>query len=729
MHTAIPHQESMGLDVHDVLFALIRNKWKIVLLSILGIAAGGAYYVNAPQVYQSEAKLLVKYVLDRTAVDTVESQSDTTLRYGDSLMPAEVAILSSWDLAAQVAAAVGPDRLFGDTPGEHTASQAAGVARAGLEVKTAKGSNVISVTFRHSKPDVPRPVLEEFVRHYFDVHMEVHRSIQAFDFVSQQRDLVRARLTDLDAKIKTLKDQAGINSLGDSESLTQGQIALTRQQLQAAEAELAVEKALFEFLTKSKSAETVANDRSKTNADAAASIPPESVQRYQAVIDQLAFCLKNETDLLTRYTEQSVEVKSSRQRVAQLRESRTALEAEYPGLRTVTTMLSEPGKTVDVMAAQSQLVAAQARVAVLGQQLNELKTSADKVNAVWSQLKDLEGQRQVEQKNYVDFQTKLERARIDEALDPSKIPNISVLQKPSPATPVAGKTVAVSGGLAAGGVGLGLATALLLGLVFDRSVKRPRELEALLHTTTLISIPRLAKRSARGLEEGRTGGAALSPHKESKGAAAPWDVGHFIRPFAETIRNRLIMYFEFKKIVHKPKLVGVTSLSKGEGVSTMAGGLAASLSETGDGKVLLVDMNADNPEMRSFLEGHASSSLRDVLRSENEVPSAAENLFLAAGRASDEPSISIAPKRFYELMPVLRASAFDYIIFDLPPLDQSGASLAVSGLMDKIVLMVEAEKSDRHAVKRAYQELIAAQADVATVFNKTDYKMPKWALG
>ncbi|MEA3213053.1 MAG: polysaccharide biosynthesis transport protein [Chthoniobacter sp.] len=728
MTTETAAQETSGLDVHDVLFALLRHKWKVLLLTILGLAAAAAFYLLAPNSYQSETKLLLKYVLDRSAVDTMESQTEVSGRYSDILVGAELAILSSWDLAVAVAEAVGPDRLLAGVPGEHSAARAAGVVLGGLEVKATKGSNVISVTFHNEQPGLPRPVLEELVRRYFDKHLEVHRSMQAFDFVSQQKDLVRARLNDLDAKIKTLKEQAGITSLADSEALLQSQITRTRQELLSAEADRAEQGARSAFMVKSASTmKSTEPNPAETKVDPNA-IPPAILQQYQALVEQLAFYRRNETELLARYTEESAEVSSSHARVAQLQERRRKLETEYPALATVAVKTSGLGKPDDAMGEQARLAGTEAKVAALKTQLNELQVIAGRINAVSSQLRDLESQRQVEQKNYADFQLKLEKSRIDEALDPSKIPNISVLQKPSPAGKVAGKTIKIAAGLASGGLALGLATALGLGLLFDRTLKRPRELESRLQIPMLISIPRMREPSRLRLKSHRAETRELAPRSSPLGAkVAPWELGHFVRPFAEAIRNRLILGFELRKLTHKPKLIGVTSLSGGEGSSTMAGGLAASLSETGDGKVLLVDMNADNPEMRHFFEGSTSGSLLDALRADGAVPSAGENLFLATGKSSD--SISMAPRKFYELMPVLRASTFDYIIFDLPPLDQSGATLAVSGFLDKVVLMVEAEKSDRDTLKRAYNELVAAKADVATVLNKTDSKMPKWAQG
>src|SRR5262249_55502718 len=86
----------------------------------------------------------------------------------------------------------------------------------------------------------------------------------------------------------------------------------------------------------------------------------------------------------------------------------------------------------------------------------------------------------------------------------------------------------------------------------------------------------------------------------SNGIADPRSI---LRPFHETLRDRLITYFEVRNLTHKPKLVALTSCADGSGVSTTAAGLAASLSETGDGNVLLVDMNSQQGEAHHFYKG------------------------------------------------------------------------------------------------------------------------------
>ena len=57
--------------------------------------------------------MLVRYVLERSGVDPVEAEKAVTAssNEGDRVIGAEVEILTSWDLAEQVADAIGPKRL------------------------------------------------------------------------------------------------------------------------------------------------------------------------------------------------------------------------------------------------------------------------------------------------------------------------------------------------------------------------------------------------------------------------------------------------------------------------------------------------------------------------------------------------------------------------------------------------------------------------------------------
>jgi len=136
-----------------------------------------------------------------------------------------------------------------------------------------------------------------------------------------------------------------------------------------------------------------------------------------------------------------------------------------------------------------------------------------------------------------------------------------------------------------------------------------------------------------------------------------------------------------------------------------------------------VDMNVGRPEVHPFFRGTPACSLAEALVG---APSpAGENLYLAVATPPDGRQAQLIPKRFYDLMPHLKASGFDYIIFDMPPLSQTSITPAMSGLMDKMLVVVEAEKSDRDFVMRAYAELIACRTSVSVIFNKVRSYMPK----
>ena len=79
--------------------------------------------------------------------------------------------------------------------------------------------------------------------------------------------------------------------------------------------------------------------------------------------------------------------------------------------------------------------------------------------------------------------------------------------------------------------------------------------------------------------------------------------------------------------------------------------------------------------------------------------SAADGLYLATVSPQNETPMPLALKKFFDLMPNLKTSDFDYIIFDMPALSQTSPTLGMAGFMDKTLVIVEAEKSNREAVQ------------------------------
>src|SRR6266487_3489987 len=137
-------QHHSGLNLSAILFALFKRKWSIILCALLGIIAAAAFYFFYPRTYESQAVLLVRYVLERSAVDSIDNTNAAAAAAAssnDRVIGAEVQILSSWDLAMQAADAIGVKRL-----GAPSKEGGASGIISGLQVTTSKGSNIISIS-------------------------------------------------------------------------------------------------------------------------------------------------------------------------------------------------------------------------------------------------------------------------------------------------------------------------------------------------------------------------------------------------------------------------------------------------------------------------------------------------------------------------------------------------------------------------------------------------------
>ena len=458
-----------GIHLSDILFALFKRKWTIILCALVGIIAAAAFYFFYPPVYESQAKLLVRYVLERSAVDPIEGArpSGTSSSDTDKVIGAEIAILTSWDLAVQVAQAIGPRRLLPPSTdllarvarriglkqpsAAATETAAAGVVSSGLSAVSTKGRNIILVSYKNGDPQIAPLVLQELLSRYFIKHLEVHRSAGAFDFVTQQTDQVRARLNQTEDALKALRDKTGITSLKDGTDALSSETAKAKEQLNAAETDLLEQQALATQLGK------------------------EKPKQWR----------------------------------------------------------SKSGKTLDSV--KAQVAGTQAKIEALKVRLRDIQQRTKQLSDLGPQIEELERRREMDATNYKYFAASLEKARVDEALDPSKMPNISAVQRPSPPMLETKMRNKIALGLAGGGIALGIALALLRGLALNRTVGRPLQLETQLHIPLMLSIP---------YSNGRNGYLVLPPNgspanpgalatKRHHSKLAPWDAGHFMRPYCD----------------------------------------------------------------------------------------------------------------------------------------------------------------------------------------------------
>jgi uncharacterized protein involved in exopolysaccharide biosynthesis/Mrp family chromosome partitioning ATPase len=706
-----PPESGMGVD--DVLYILFRQKWIILFFLCLGVVGAAAVRILRPPFYSSQAELNVPYVTDR---GVGPNQGDSMVHSTDSgaqgIINTEVSILKSLDVASNVAWIVGPQRILAKRGGGSDIMSAAGMICSGIEADAPQHSSVLTINFRHPDPAIVQPVLSTLIEVYKQKHLEVHQGLLD-DYYRNRRDDLKTQLENIQEKLKGLKKNAGVLFVDDSKHAYQTQIVRLQNELLDAQRELEERKAVM-------GAAGQAIVDKGTNVDL--TLGPEQIEEYTTVLADLNAIKQTERVLMREFKSAYPLLQSARERKDRLTREKEALLAKYPSLTQMNATGSGTGTNgigTGFAADVADIKRLVARVAKLDSQLNLLQTNAAKVLEIEPQIAELELQREMTSTNLLYYSTSIEHQRSSESLGAGKVINIKVFQSPTPParddSKMKKKLMTVFGGC----VATGLVLAFLIEMFVDRSLRRRVDVERRLNIPVLLNIPALGRGTAALLN---------SPVKGEETALTIGGGNPALQEYAEGLRERVMTHFEVKNMGDKkPKLVGLTSCGAGAGVTTLAGGLAAALSKTGNGNVLLVTMNPEKGVAHSFYNGKPGCGLAQVLeparRSEAQVQ---DNLYVANLEVEKRENKSkVSRNGVTSLMPKIQGSDYDYIIFDMPPVSETSSTPRMASHMDMMLLVLESEKTNHHKAKRANTLMQDSGATVTAVLNKYRKYVPE----
>jgi uncharacterized protein involved in exopolysaccharide biosynthesis/Mrp family chromosome partitioning ATPase len=703
-----------SMELGDIYFVLFRHKWLVLCSSAAGLLAAVAlFFLDSPK-YRSDARLLIRYVIENKSDNPMGSgaQIKSPDSRGENIINSELEILTSRDLAEKVAALVGPERILkGSFEASNSTAAAIYIAK-NLTVEVPKRSDIIRVSFSHPDPEVAREVTQRLVTAYLGKHREIHQSAGMLDeSLQMQTDQWRSRLTTTEEELLKAKTNAGIINIEDAQKVIGEQMNKTKMELYAAEAELAEKQSLLNEIGKLSNA----GSGSDTNATDHSSV--EKINQYKSISGQLETLRRKETEYLAQYTEENPLVKGVREQIATAEKQRRKMEEENPSL-AMSGVASPDNRqqSLDPLTEASRLAALKTKIEILRSQLDKLRNDAAGVDQAGAVIRQLERKKELEETNYRYYSMNWEQYKLTKEMGPGKVSNISTVQEPSQAVLDPGKLIKYMGIAVGGGVLGGIALAFLLEMFIDQTVKRAKDVETKLRIPLSLSIPQL-----NGKHRGDKNGKALEKSDGAK--VTPWSPDHSMYPYFEALRDRVTMYCE--RVPHKPKLVGLTSCSGKAGVSTLAMGLASALSQTGDGKVLLVDMNPEQTTAHTFFDGKPMTDLLDGLEEgRRESAMVQENLYVVNAGGRDD-KFSVLPRKFANLVPKLKASDYDFIIFDMPAITQTSITPRMAGLLDMVVMVIEAEKNNVDIVNKASGMLTQSKDNVVAVLNKYHTYVPE----
>jgi polysaccharide biosynthesis transport protein len=179
----------------------------------------------------------------------------------------------------------------------------------------------------------------------------------------------------------------------------------------------------------------------------------------------------------------------------------------------------------------------------------------------------------------------------------------------------------------------------------------------------------------------------------------------------------------------RSKVIGVTSCTSGEGVSTIASSLAMTAASSAQGTVLLIDANSDRPAVHRLLGVKPAPGLAEALANPSPSPAYQPSTIpsltvLTAGAVEKCPTRNVAVSSFAALLPSLQ-KRFVLVVVDLPPAEPGGLALQLAGRLDGVLLVVEAERIRGEEVRQRKDLLARANARLlGVVFNKQRHYVP-----
>jgi uncharacterized protein involved in exopolysaccharide biosynthesis len=682
----------------DVMHVLFRHKRSVMLALLSGLVLAVLINAVASRVFESRARLLVRLGRESVTLDPTASTGHVVnvTQTRESEINSEIEILRSRELAQGVMEAM-PVLLERYRAPE----QALSALQESLEVEALKGTNIISLTYESSSPERAQAVLARLIDLYLDKHIAVHRTSGSYGFFLQETDRLRTQLREKEEQLRDLKNRAKIGSVEEQRRLMLGRMGSLQEEIQECQASLSGSRAKLISMQ-----ETLSSLPETLVTTETTGMPDTAVDGMRQKLYDLQL---KEQELLSKYNEDSPPVRDIRRQVA---EAKDLLASESQRRTQVTKGLSAPHQQVkaDVSTERAYQSSLSAKIAALKTQLEGSRAEMTRLNAAEVNLAQLEREVETLRSTYRKYSDNLEQARIDQALENEKISNISVVQgatlEPDRVRPRT--TLNLVLGLLFGIV-MGLAFAFA-GEYFDHTFRMPKDVEENLQTPTLIAIPEFrdadGRRESKIVRARRAGAPGDSEPGVGAGTEGLTSLASEIRRYSENLWDRLMV--STNGTFKTPCVLAVTSCRSGEGTSTVATSLAATIRMAGQKRVLLVDARR--------LE--RSSETTDFCLPPEAVHIATDGLFARGTEA--EASL---PK---DLKSLFRREG-TFVVVDTPPLLESALALRICSSASGVVLVVEAEKTRWEVAKEAREMLRRSDAHLlGVVLNRRRFHVPDW---
>jgi succinoglycan biosynthesis transport protein ExoP len=722
-------EEAPLIDFDHVL-AVVRRQWRVALVSMfLVMVLGVVYLATAVPVYSSYASILID-TGNRKIADQLEAVTGVAEDEGSVLSQVELlksdriaeVVMDKLDLKndpvfmaengglidtikSGLRSLIDISSWFGaeeapENP-DFVRQNIIWQLQANLLVSRVGQTYVLTLAYSSTDPQlaarIARAYADAYLTDQLDSKYEATR--RASDWLQQRIAELRQKSLETDLAVQRFRAEKGLIAT-DGQLVSEQQLTQLNSQLIIAQGETANAEAKYNRI------------KSIIDTGAMEAAVTESIQ--SDVITQLRSkyleASRKEADITNRLGSQHVQA-------VRLRNEKS----EYRRL-----MFEELARIAQSY--QSNFEVAQARQKSLEKQVAQATGISATANDAQVQLRELEREADTYKKLYETFLSRYQEAVQQQSFPVTEARVISKPMTPDrPSSPKKALIMALS-------MFLGLMVGAGLGAFRefrDRFFRTGDQIRDILELEPLGTVP--LSRPTEHIKHPDTVGVAAHARVISKdNAIANYVIDHPLSSFAETMRSAKIA-IDVLIDQKKPKTIGVVSVLPGEGKSTVSINFAELLASQGS-RVLLIDADLRNPGATRQIGRHAE---RGILEALQDNVSARDILMI-----NPDTKLAFLPAVIKRRIPyssellaseamdrIIRevADAFDYIIFDLPPLAPVVDARAMSPKLDAYLFVVEWGKTARNVVRKTLTNNAAiAQKCAGVILNKVDTEKMKF---
>jgi succinoglycan biosynthesis transport protein ExoP len=645
--------------------------------SLMGAASGGASDALSVNIdLQTQANILQSEALALKVI------KDLNLEQNDDFKPHFSPIGWMMGLVSPKGPADPQHATLEDSPGRR-----ARVLKAfnnNLKVKVTAGTRLLEVDFTNRDPKVAATVVNHLVQALIDYTFQTKYKAtnQVSQWLEGQLGDLRKQSEQLQSRVVALQQGSGIFGVGGTD--TQGKPVIyspVLDRLQQSTAQLSqaqmnrVLKASVAEVVKSGDAEMI----SQLSGTAIAGSSGQGVMNSLALIQNLRL---QQATLQAQIDQDASQFGAAYPKLVQERASMKGIQQSLQDEINRTAERSQNDYKIATKAEQGARAAYE----------ND-RSAAEKLNDKSIEYAILSKEADQSQELYQDLLKRLKEAGILEGLHSSNVTVVDQASAPArPSKPQVPLYLFMGVGL---GLFLGCCVALLVDAV-DNKIQGAEEIEAL-HIPLLGIAPQI--------EAGKNISRAIM-----------LDPRHADGAFGESVR-RLRSGLLISRSGRPPQVLLVSSASPGEGKSTLALNLAASLSQY-EKKVLLVEADMRRPVLRKRLGLPGTGGLSVLLsdrESENSILAVPDNpdlYLLPGGPTPPYPAELLGSPRMHTLMEEWRTE-YDFIVVDSPPVLPVTDAQLLEEMADATVLLARVGTTTRAALERSYNLLLTHRKDPA----------------